>query len=204
MRSILSTYRLAVLLTVLCALALAPGAVDAQEQQPPQPQQRVKAPEATRIEVQSIAAKPEDVATLDGIMKAFYEVVSGPAGQPRQWARDRTLYIQGMRFVATGVRKGESKPYANIMDHQTFVDQSNGFMVRDGFYEREIHRVTRRFGNIAHIFSTYETRQKPDGPVTSRGVNSLELYYDGTRWWIASAVWDGERADNPIPKELLP
>ncbi|HEX8649425.1 MAG TPA: hypothetical protein VF708_01190 [Pyrinomonadaceae bacterium] len=197
MRSFLSTYGLAALLTAL--LALSPNAVYAQQQQ-----QRVKAPEPTRIEVQSIAAKPEDVATLDGIMKAFYEVVSGPAGQPRQWARDRTLYIQGMRFVATGVRKGESKPYANIIDHQTFVDQSNDFMVRDGFYEREIHRVTRRFGNIAHIFSTYETRQKPDGPVTSRGVNSLELYYDGTRWWIASAVWDGERADNPIPKELLP
>jgi hypothetical protein len=201
MRSILSTCRLAVLLTALLALPLAPNSAYAQEQQQ---QQRVKAPEPKRIDVQSIAAKPEDVATLDGIMKAFYEVVSGPAGQPRQWARDRTLYIEGMRFVATGVRKGETKPYANIMDHQTFVDQSNDFMVRDGFHEREIHRVTRRFGNIAHIFSTYETRQKPDGPVTSRGVNSLELFYDGTRWWIASAVWDGERPDNPIPKELLP
>jgi hypothetical protein len=195
MRSTLKTHGLAILLAPML-LALALSVATSQE--------RVKAPEPTHIEVQTIAARTEDVATLDGIMKAFYEVVSGPPGQPRQWARDRTLYIQGMRFVATGVRKGESKPYANIMDHQTFVDDSNSFMVRDGFYEREIHRVTRRFGNIAHIFSTYETRQKPDGPVTSRGVNSIELFYDGTRWWIASAIWDGERADNPIPKELLP
>jgi hypothetical protein len=166
-------------------------------------EQSAKAQEPARVEVQTIAPRPEDVATIDGMLKAFYEVVSGPAGQPRQWARDRSLYIQGMRFVATGVGK-DGKPYANVMDHQTFVDQSNPFMIRDGFYEREIHRVTRRFGNIAHVFSTYETRTKPDGPVISRGVNSLELFHDGTRWWIASAIWDGERAGNPIPKELLP
>ena len=190
MRSILSTCGLAVLLSLVAL-----GIASAQEQ-------RTKPP--ARVEVQTISARPEDVATLDGIMKAFYEVVSGPAGQPRQWARDRSLYISGIRFVATGVRKGNSKPYANVMDHQTFVDQSNDFLVRDGFYEREIHRVTRRFGNIAHIFSTYETRRKADGPVTGRGVNSLELFYDGTRWWIASAIWDEERTDNPIPKELLP
>src|ERR1044072_2916 len=183
-----STYGLAVMLTTLL-LALVASA-----------QERAKAPEPKHVEVQTIAAKPEDVATLDGIMNAFYEVVSGPPGQPRQWARDRTLYIQGMRFVATGVRKGETKPYANIMDHQTFVDDSNDFMLKDGFYEREIHSVTRRLGNIAHIFSTSDTRQKPDGSRTLRGVNSIELYYDGTRWWIASAIWDGERADNPIPK----
>ncbi|HYX69499.1 MAG TPA: hypothetical protein VE825_10230, partial [Terriglobales bacterium] len=67
-----------------------------------------------------------------------------------------------------------------------------------------IHRETRRYGNIAQVWSTYESRQKADGPVIARGINSLELYWDGTRWWVASAVWDGERKDNPIPKEYLP
>jgi hypothetical protein len=191
MRSILPTCGLAILLSLMIF-----AVASAQEKQ------RASGP--AHVEVQTIAARPEDVATLDGIMKAFYEVVSGPAGQPRQWARDRSLYISDIRFVATGVRKGDSKPYANVMDHQTFVDQSNDLLVREGFYEREIHRVTRRFGNIAHVFSTYETRRKSDGPITGRGVNSLELFYDGTRWWIASAIWDEERPDNPIPKELLP
>ncbi len=167
-------------------------------------QERAKAPEPARIEVQTIAPRPEDVATIDGMIKAFYEIVSGPPGQPRPWARDRTLYIPGVRFVSMSVRKSDGKIVANVMDHQTFVEQSNPFMLRDGFYEREIHRVTRKFGNIAHVFSTYETRQKPDGPVVSRGVNSIELFHDGNRWWIAAAIWDGERADNPIPKEFLP
>ena len=75
--------------------------------------------------------------------------------------------------------------------------------MRTGFFEREIHRITRRFGNIAHVFSTYESRLTPDGPITDRGINSLQLFWDGTRWWIASATWDEERPDNPIPPEHL-
>lgn len=157
---------------------------------------------APTVKVESIAPRPEDVSTLDGIIKAFYETISGPQGQPRQWARDRTLYIPDMRFVSMRLRDG--KPYAEIMDHQTFVERSNDFLVREGFYETEIHRVTKAFGNVTHVFSTYEMRQTPGGPVTGRGVNSIQLYYDGKRWWIISAAWDDERPDNPIPPEFLP
>ena len=89
-------------------------------------------------------------------MKAFYETISGPAGQARQWARDRTLYIPGVRFVSTGVdRDGRVK--ANVMDHQAYVDSTNDYFVHEGFFEREIHRVTTTFGNITHVFSTYES-----------------------------------------------
>lgn len=154
------------------------------------------------VEVPIIAPRAEDVGSLDGIMKAFYEVVSGPAGEPRQWSRDRTLYISGVRFVSmTENEKGQ--PVAHVMDHQQFVDASNEMVVSKGFFEWEIHRETRRFGNIAHIFSTYESRITKDGPVIARGVNSIELFWDGTRWWIASAIWDDERKNNPIPKDLL-
>jgi hypothetical protein len=83
------------------------------------------------VEVPAIAPRSADVATLDGIMKAFYEVISGPAGQPRQWSRDRTLYIPGVRFVATTVRDG--KVYAPVMDHQSYVEWVNDDFVRNGF-----------------------------------------------------------------------
>ncbi|MGH9714915.1 MAG: hypothetical protein ACRD5M_16595 [Candidatus Acidiferrales bacterium] len=154
------------------------------------------------VEVPAIAPRAEDVGSLDGIMKAFYTVISGPAGQPREWSRDRTLYISGVRFVSMNENeKGE--PVAHVMDHQQFVDSSNEMVVTKGFFEWEIHRETKRFGNIAHIFSTYESRITKDGPVIARGVNSIELFWDGKRWWIASAIWDDERKDNPIPKDLL-
>lgn len=154
------------------------------------------------VEVPAIPVRREDVATLDGIVKAFYETITGPAGQPRQWGRDRNLYIPGIRFVSTDQRDG--KPVVSVMDHQQYVDAVDAYFVREGFFEQEINRVVRTFGNITHVFSTYESRNKADGPVIERGINSIELFYDGTRWWIAAATWDNERPNNPIPKDLLP
>jgi len=143
-----------------------------------------------------------DVGSIDGMLRAFYDVISGPAGQARQWGRDSSLYIPGVRFVAMSVRGGQ--PVAEVMDHAEFIRSVNGPFVQQGFFERELHRVVRRFGNIAHVFSTYEFRTTPDGPMLGRGVNSIELFWDGRRWWIAGAIWDAERPDNPIPPEFLP
>lgn len=89
-------------------------------------------------------------------------------------------------------------------DVATIVDATDADFVAHGFYETEIHRVTRHVGDIAHVFSTYEMRRTPGGPLLGRGVNSLELYWDGARWWIAAAVWIDEAPGHPIPPDLLP
>jgi hypothetical protein len=157
---------------------------------------------ASHVDVQTIAPRPDDVGTLDGLIAAYYDVISGPAGQPRQWSRDRTLYIPDIRFVSMSLGK-DGKPVARTMSHQQFVDESDKGL-QGGFYEQEVHRTTQRFGNIAHIFSTYESRVKADGPIIARGINSIEAFFDGKRWWIASAIWDEERPDNPMPPEYLP
>lgn len=182
-------------LQIMLALCLFAAASPAQ-----QPNRPAK-PQA--VDVPKIEPRSEDTATIDGIIKAYYDVISGPAGQPRQWSRDRTLYIPDVRFVAMSEDKN-GNPRAHVASHQQFVDASNDMLVKEGFYESEIHRSAQRFGNIAHVFSTYESRIKAGGPVVARGINSLELFYDGKRWWIASAVWDDERSDNPIPPEYLP
>jgi hypothetical protein len=156
----------------------------------------------THVDVKTIAPRPDDVATIDGMVKAYYEVVSGPAGQPRDWARDRTLYIKDLRFVSVDVDKsGQLAP--RITSHQEYVDASDR-MSKDGFFEKEIHRVTERFGPIAHVWSTYESRRTENGPIIMRGINSIELFWDGKRWWIANAIWTDETKDDPIPKEYLP
>jgi len=156
---------------------------------------------ASHVDVPAIAPRAEDVGTLDGLIAAYYDVISGPAG-PRQWSRDRTLYIPDIRFVSMSMGK-DGKPVAHTMSHQQFVDASDKGL-QAGFYEQEVHRSTERFGNIAHVFSTYESRVKADGPVIARGINSIEAFFDGKRWWIASAIWDEERPDNPMPPEYLP
>lgn len=153
------------------------------------------------IEIQTVEAIPQDVSTIDGIVKAFYEVISGGKNQPRQWARDKTLYAPGVRFVSMSEENGKIR--ASVMNHDQYVNSSNDFLVREGFTEREINRVTRRFGNLAHVFSVYEYSTE-DKKSKGRGINSIELFWDGNRWWISAVTWDGERPNNPIPKEFQP
>ncbi|MGH7675483.1 MAG: hypothetical protein ACREMV_09450, partial [Gemmatimonadales bacterium] len=95
---------------------------------------------AAQVSVPTLPPRAADVGSIDSIIAAFYDVISGPPGQPRQWARDRSLYIAGVKFVSLDVRDGP--PVAAVMDHQQFVDRTDAAFVRDGFFERAIHRVT--------------------------------------------------------------
>jgi hypothetical protein len=182
----------AVIMAATVALLIA-GPGGAQEPSPPA---------GHHVVVPTLAPRPEDVSSIDGMINAYYAVISGPAGQPRQWGRDRTLYWPGLRFFAAGV-KADGSPTVHVMTHQEFVDASDANVVKNGFREYEIHRVTHRIGNIAHVMSTYEMREVGTGPVTGRGVNSLDFYWDGKRWWITAASWDDERPGSPIPADLV-
>lgn len=140
----------------------------------------------------------QDVSSLDGIIKAYYEVVSGPEG-PKQTERDLSLHHPSANVMVAGVDQNGER-FLNAMTLKEF----HRTMPLDAFYEREIHRTTETFGNITHVWSTYEFGSKPDSPVRGRGINSIQLYNDGNRWWILSWVYDSERASNPIPEKYLP
>ena len=165
------------------------------------PAQTPAPPAAHHVDVPTIPARPDDVSTLDGIVKTYYEVISGPAGHPRQWARDRTLYTPDMRFVLIS-DDADGKPVIETLTHQEFADNSDADAVKNGFYEREIHRITHRYDNWAHIVSTSQSRRTPDGPVTGHGIDNLELFWDGHRWWITHVTIAEIRPDHPLPKEF--
>ena len=95
------------------------------------------------------------------------------------------------------------RPAPGTPPHQRGGDGADG-MGKDGFFAKEIPRVTERFGPIAHVWSTYESRRTEKGPIIMRGINSIELFWDGKRWWIANAIWTDETKETPIPKEYLP
>jgi hypothetical protein len=148
------------------------------------------------------APRPEDVATIDGLVKAYYDIVNVEPDGPRQWERDRTLYSPWIHFVAISKGK-DGRLKISRATHQEFVDETEP-MLKLGFRETEIGRQMHQYGNIAHVESSYETYVGTVNPEKSRGVNYLELFYDGSRWWVASAVWQTEDAEHPIPAELLP
>ncbi len=159
--------------------------------------------EMRRVEVPTIAARPEDVGTIEGIVKASYETISGGVGVPRQWGRDRTLFAPSVRYVSISKNKaGEVK--ARTSDYQEYLNESDVFLVKEGFTEVELGRKIERFGNVATVLSSYEGRVRSTGKVVTRGVNIFSLYFDGKRWWIQTMLWDEEGPGNLIPAELQP
>ena len=146
-------------------------------------------------------ADPGDVQTLDAIIRAYYEVVSGPAGEVPDRERDQTLHLPTAVVGVPGV-DGEGHPVLNTMTLDDYHDRFGGPRT-EGFYEAEIHRIVHRFGNIAHVMSTYASATTPGGEAFDRGINSIQLTWDGDRWWIVSWIFDSERPDNPIPSEFL-
>lgn len=155
------------------------------------------------VKVRAVPVRQEDIHSIDGVMSALYQVLSGPAGHAREWGRDATLYLGDCRFIWWETDDAGKAHMVNV-DHQGAVDRLDAEMVEKGYFVREIHRVSQIWGNMAQIFSTYEARETPDGAVTGRGVNSLQLVNDGKRWWIMSLTFDEETPGHSIPREFLP
>lgn len=152
------------------------------------------------METLGTKAVEEDVKTLDGIMKAYYEVVSGPAGSIPDKKRDLFIHIPDAQVIMmSGDGKGNVKP--NIMTIAEYHER-NSKPRKTGFFEYEIKRETMQYGAITHIWSTYEWKTTKDGPVGGRGINSIQLYHDGSRWWVAAEMYDIR--NKPVPKEYLP
>jgi hypothetical protein len=149
------------------------------------------------------AARPADVATPDAIIAATYGAISGPAGQPRDWDRFRSLLIPGARLIPS-MRRAPGTATPVVWSAEDYIAAAGPGLERQGFFEREVHRTTEAFGAVLHAFSTYDSRRTPDGQPFARGINSFQLYNDGTRWWVVTIFWDAESADKPIPAKYLP
>lgn len=149
------------------------------------------------------AANPADVASIEAIISAAYDTISGPAGKTRDWNRLRSLFIPGARMIPTGARPDGSY-MANVTDVESYVKRAGDYFEKNGFFEREVARRTDQYGHIAQVFSTYESRHKvDDAKPFARGINSFQLLNDGKRWWIVTIYWQQESPENPIPKKYL-
>jgi hypothetical protein len=160
-------------------------------------------PASAPIPVQTAGPRPEDVATMESILAALYDVISGPAGQKRDWDRMRAMFAPGARLIPT-VYRPDSVPTLRVLDLEGYIGRSGPMLETNGFFEKEIARRVERYGGVVHVFSTYESRRAQADPAPfARGINSIQLFHDGKRWWIVTIYWEGERAGNPIPPRYL-
>ena len=142
-----------------------------------------------------------DTTEIDEAIASLYETVSGPAGAERNWARDRNFQHPEARLIRTSV-DDEGRPALKIMSSEGYVEETRDYFLQNDFHEVEVSRRLDVFGNVAHAWSTYEARHRPDDPKPfKRGINSIQLVNDGERWRILHVLWDNEREGNPLPEE---
>jgi hypothetical protein len=151
------------------------------------------------------AAQPADVSTIDAIVAALYDVISGPRGQARDWNRMRSLFLPDARLIPSRTDRNTHRSDAVILSLEDYILRAGPRMTSEGFFERGIHNQIEQFGNIAHVWSTYESRHAAgDAKPIDRGINSIQLLKSGGRYYIVQVLWDSETPTTPIPSQYLP
>jgi hypothetical protein len=177
-----------------CAMLAGGAMAAATAQQAPAP---IPAP-ATVVQ-----AKPADVASIDAIVASLYDVISGPAGAPRDWNRMRSLFAPDGRMQIVGMRP-DGTVVQRTMSVEDYITRNTPAFAKMGFFESEVARTTETFGQIAHVFSTYQSHHdKGDAKPFARGINSIQLYNDGKRWYVLNLVWRGEDDKLQLPEKYL-
>jgi len=199
--------KLAGVFVVALSFAMASARAQGRTQSGAQPkaQTQSRTPQATAKRPASPRANPADVASPDALLAANYAVLSGPAGQKRDWNRFRSLYLPDARLGSVRHVNGGADLVTHSFTLEEFIAFCENYFKTESFYEKEILRHADHYSNIMQIFSTYESRHDPKDPKPfARGINGFQLFFDGHRWWIASALWQGETPDAPVPEEFLP
>ena len=138
--------------------------------------------------------RPQDVASPDAIIRRAYELLSGRATDVRDWDAWKALHGPGARLIPLE-RSAEGKLVARVLAPDEFIASRSPFLAQQDFYEWETARKEDRFGAFAHVWSNYDAAAAMRGtPIIRRGVNSIQLWNDGARWWILSVLWDAVAA----------
>jgi hypothetical protein len=144
------------------------------------------------------AADPADVESIDAIIAALYDVISGPAGE-RDWDRFRSLFAPRATLSPMAPRPDGSTP-VRVITPEEYVQFGGAYFAENPFYEVEAGRHLEQFGNVANAMSFYESRNAPGEEPFTRGVNTITLLSDGTRWYVLSIAWDEVREGLPAPQ----
>ena len=171
-------------LCLAAAVVLATPALHGQNADP-KPQSTVNCPAAT---------------DLAGLIKALDDAISGPGDKDRTCLRE--LLLPDARLTPV-VHSPDGTFGVRILT----VDDWINAVARRGstpFYEHQIKTITESYGHFAHLWSTYEIRDTPDGKATVTGINSVQAVNDGTRWRVLSVLWEPDSTAGQIPEKYKP
>ena len=132
-----------------------------------------------------------DYTTIDGLIFALYDVISGPAGVEPDWRREREIFAPGARLMPSRLlENGDLR--CEILSVDDYIASRGPYLRDNAFYERQVSSNVDQYEHIAHVFSAYESSETPDGPAFARGVNSIQIIRTTGRWWVQSILWQSE------------
>jgi len=147
-----------------------------------------------------------DVESPEAIVAATYASIQRPPGENYQWDRFSSLFLPDARMVPNTEQTGGTSRVLTVDDFVSWIrDGTNIGGENDrGFAEEAVSNTFEQFGDIAHVFSTYQKHFWEDDQILGRGINSFQLVFMGGRWWISGVVWDEESGAGPLPEKYLP
>ncbi|WP_298901697.1 hypothetical protein [uncultured Psychroserpens sp.] len=159
------------------------------------------------LEAQNDTAQTQDYSSdsksPQALIDAYYDCISGPIGDVRDFERLRHMFHKDARLIYSYWNEDSSK--ANLMIFDTidaFIDKL-GYLDKKGFYEHEIANITHSFSTVTQVFSTYKYRAEDNSIPKGQGITSYDLFFDGERYWIMSMFWAAENDKYKIPKKYL-
>ncbi|MEQ1588410.1 MAG: hypothetical protein ABL895_21170 [Cyclobacteriaceae bacterium] len=143
----------------------------------------------------------KDTRSIESTVQVLYEVISGEPGSTRDWDRFRNLFKPEARLIPTR-KDDQGNLTIKAMTPDEYI-QLFSSRISTGFFERELSRKIEEYGSVVHVFSTYETKEKKEGPVTNRGINSIQLFKDKDRYYVVNIFWCAESMGFELPKKYL-
>ncbi len=150
----------------------------------------------------TFAQYDSDTESIQSTIDALYASISGDAGVERDWDRFKNLFAPDARLIPTFTDREGTIRYLSWTPDE-YIERAGASLERDGFWESEIGQQVEQFGNIVHVFSTYDSKRTQDGDVFMRGINSIQLFNDGSRYWIISVYWSSETPAHSIPAKYI-
>jgi hypothetical protein len=139
----------------------------------------------------------EDVKSIDAIINAYYDVVSGSSSDPWEFERDK--FIHSERAVITRLdENGKAESHTLEAEYIPI-----GLSPKEDFYENELKRIVSKCGNIAQVWSAFEIRTEPETKSNIRGLNSVQLHFEDGRWFIDSWTCEMESEKSSVVTEFM-
>ncbi len=124
---------------------------------------------------------------IDSLLDQYFHAVSGRGKV--NWDLLESLCVPNVQFLVMGINKqGENIYHPGSLEE--FTEHMTPYIKKHGFFQRDAHRQIEQYYRIAHVWSHFESRNKPKGEVIDQGRISFQLVRIEGEWKIGSVMWN--------------